>query len=79
MAALQLQHDAGLITSNMQVLGQFGTSLNRMSSEAMRLAFGKVVFPSDASASCALHDGHGFVATAGWPGRSRAIAGFIMQ
>ena len=47
-AALQLQHDAGLITSNLQVLGQFVTSLNRMSSEVMRLAFGKDVFPSDA-------------------------------
>ena len=31
-AALQLQHDAGLILSNLQVLGQFVTSLNRMSS-----------------------------------------------
>ena len=47
-AALQLQHDAGLITSNLQVLGQFVTILNWMSSEAMRLAFGKEVFPSDA-------------------------------
>ena len=45
--ALQLQHDAGLITSNLQVLGQFVTLLNRMSSEVMRLAFGKEVFPSD--------------------------------
>ena len=38
-AALQLQHDAGLILSNMQVLQQFVTSLNRMSSEVMRVAF----------------------------------------
>ena len=38
-AALQLQHDAGLILSNLQVLGQFVTSLNRMSSEVMRVAF----------------------------------------
>ena len=45
-AALQFQHDAGLITSNLQVLGQFVTSLNRMSSEVMRLAFGTEVFPS---------------------------------
>ena len=29
-AALQLQRDAGLIMSNLQVLGQFVTSLNRM-------------------------------------------------
>ena len=46
-AALQLQHDAGLISSNLQFFGQFVTSLNRMSSEVMRLAFGKEVFPSD--------------------------------
>ena len=37
LAVLQLQHDAGLILSNMQVLGQFVTSLNRMSSEVMRV------------------------------------------
>ena len=47
-AALQLQHDAGLMTSNLQVLGQFVTSLNHMSSEVMRLAFGAETFPSDA-------------------------------
>ena len=41
-AALQRQHDAGL----MQVLGQFVTSLNRMSSEVMRLAFEEESFPS---------------------------------
>ena len=45
-AALQLQHDAGLIMSNLQVLGQFVTSLNHMSSEVMRLAFGQEQFPS---------------------------------
>ena len=49
-AALQLQHDAGLMSSNLQVLGQFVTSLNRMSSEVMRLAFGEETesLPSDA-------------------------------
>ena len=45
-AALQLQHDAGLIMSNLQVLGQFVTSLDRMASEVMRLAFGQEQFPS---------------------------------
>ena len=35
-ATLQLQHNAGLILSNFQVLGQFVTSLNRMSLEVMR-------------------------------------------
>ena len=44
-AALQLQHDAGLIMSNLQVLGQFVMSFNRMSSEVMRLAFGQEQFP----------------------------------
>ena len=42
-AALQLQHEAGLMMSNLQVLGQFVTSLNRMSSEVMRLAFSAAV------------------------------------
>ena len=41
-AALQLQHDAGLILSNVQVLQQFVTSLNRTSS------FGQAPFPADA-------------------------------
>ena len=47
-AALQLQHDVGLMTSNLQVLGQYVTSLNRMSTEVMRLAFGPGVVPSEA-------------------------------
>ena len=42
-AALQLQHNACLMTSNLQVLGQYVTSLSRMSSEVMRLA----LFPSE--------------------------------
>ena len=47
-ATLQLQHDAGLILSNVQVLQQFVTSLNRASSEVMRVAFGRAPFPADA-------------------------------
>ena len=47
-AAFQLQHDAGLILSNVQVLQQFVTSLNRTSSEVMRVAFGREPFPADA-------------------------------
>ena len=47
-AALQLQHDAGLILSNVQVLQQFVTSLNRTSFEVMRVAFGREPFPADA-------------------------------
>ena len=47
-AVLQLQHDVGLILSNLQVLGQFVTSLNRMSSEVMRVAFDQEPFPTEA-------------------------------
>ena len=47
-AALQLQHDAGLMASNLQVLGQYVTSLNFMSSEVMRLAFGPELCPTEA-------------------------------
>ena len=48
VAALQLQHDTGLTMSNIQVLGQFVTSLNRMASEVMRVAFDRKPFPSEA-------------------------------
>ena len=47
-AALQLQHDAGLMMTILQVLSQFVTSLNRMSSEVMRLTFGQEQYPSAA-------------------------------
>ena len=47
LAALQLQHNAGLILLNIQVLQQFVTSLNQMSSEVMRVAFDREPFPSD--------------------------------
>ena len=47
-AALQLQHYVGLILSNIQVLQKFVTSLNRMSSEVIRVAFDREPFTSDA-------------------------------
>ena len=43
-AALELQRDAGLMASNLQVLDQYVMSLNRMSSEVLRLAFDPEVF-----------------------------------
>ena len=43
-AALRLQRDAGLMASNLQVLGQFATSLDRMSCEVLRLAIGLEIF-----------------------------------
>ena len=47
-AVLQLQHDASLIMSNIQVLRQIVNSLNRMASQVMRVAFDRDPFPSKA-------------------------------
>ena len=44
-AAVNLQRDAGLMMSNLQILAQFVTSLHRMSSEMMSIRVGHVVFP----------------------------------
>ena len=84
-AALQLQHDAGLMVLNLQVLGQFVTSLNRISSEVMRLAFGPEIFPAEAidavapGKPCSHADvSYGFVAPTGWPRGSWAAAGLFI-
>ena len=45
--AVNLQRDAGLMMSNLQILSQFVTSLHRMSSEMMSIGIGSVVFPAD--------------------------------
>ena len=47
-AALQLQHDAGLILSNVQVLQQLVTSLCRTSSDVLLAVHGRQLFPSSA-------------------------------
>ena len=47
-AALQLQHDAGLILSNVQVLQQLVTALNRTSSDVFRAVHGQRPFPANA-------------------------------
>ena len=47
-AALQLQHDAGLIPSDVQVLQQLVTALNRMLSNMMRVVNGRRPFPTNA-------------------------------
>ena len=47
-AALQLQHDAGLVLSNVQVLQQLVTALNRTSSDVLRAVHGRQPFPADA-------------------------------
>ena len=45
-AAVNLQRDAGLMLSNLQILSQFVTSLHRMLSEMMSIGIGHVVFPT---------------------------------
>ena len=46
--ALRLHHDASLIMTNVQVMSQFVTSLNRTASEVMRMVYDKPPFPTDA-------------------------------
>ena len=43
-----MDREEAVSAANLQVLGQFVTSLNRMSSEVMRLAFGQEQYPSAA-------------------------------
>ena len=45
-AAVNLQRDAGIIFSNLQILLQFVTSLHRMSSEIMSIGMERVVYPA---------------------------------
>ena len=47
-AALRLHHDASLIMTNVQVMSQFVTSLNRTASEVMHMVYDKPPFPTDA-------------------------------
>ena len=46
-AAVNLQRDAGIMLSDLQILSQFVMSLHRMSSDMMTLGMGHVVFPSE--------------------------------
>ena len=46
-AVVNLQRDAGLMMSNLEILSQFVTSLHRMSSEMMSIGIGCVVFPAN--------------------------------
>ena len=45
--AVNLQRDAGIMLSNLQIISQFVTSLHRMSSEIMHIGMGRVVFPAE--------------------------------
>ena len=44
-AAINLQRDAGFMMSNLQIMGQFVTSLHRMSAEMLSIGVDHVVFP----------------------------------
>ena len=44
-AAINLQQDAGIMLSNLQILSQFATSLHRMSFQMMVLGIGQTMFP----------------------------------
>ena len=68
-AALQLQQDAGLMMTYLQIFSQFVTSLNRMSSEVMRSrtiplgsSAGRIAV-STCTTGSPLHDGYGAVAS----------------
>ena len=47
-AALRLHHDASLIMTNVQVMSQFVTSLNRTASEVIQTVYAREPFPTDA-------------------------------
>ena len=44
-AAINLQRDAGVMLSNLQILSQFGMVMNRMSFSMMALGLGQSLFP----------------------------------
>ena len=44
-AAINLQRDAGVMLSNLQILSQFGMVMNRMSFSMMTLGLGQSLFP----------------------------------
>ena len=88
-AAVNLQRDAGIMLSNLQIISQFVTSLHRMYSEMLKLGMGRVVFPSEEVAALfvyssvcpgsQVHGCDGCMASTDWSRRSRAGAGFVLQ
>ena len=44
-AAINLQRDAGVMLSNLQILSQFGMAMNRISFSMMALGLGQLLFP----------------------------------
>ena len=88
-AALRLHHDASLIITNVQVMSQFVTSLNRTASEVMRTVYDREPFPTDAVHFCdtgaqsspcgTLHGRNGPVAPYQCSGISWTHLGLLLQ
>ena len=57
-AEVNLQRDAGIMLSNLQILSQFVTSLHRMFCEMMTLGLGHVVFQLEEIAKLSTPQGH---------------------
>ena len=82
-AALQLQHDAGLMASNLQVLGQCVTSLNVIGSHEVGIRSGDIPRRGDRRCSpgapgtpCSHVDvSYGFVAPTGRPPVAQTFLG----
>ena len=83
-AAVNLQREEGFMMSNLQILAQFVTSLNRMSSEMLSErgsrslscgGGGEAICDAEGAAGSQVHDSDGPVASSVGSGCSRAIAG----
>ena len=82
-AAINPQRDAGLMMTNLQILAQFVTSLNRMSSEMLNIGMDQVVFSvgrgrktfydTEGTAGSQIHDSDGPVAPSIGSGRRPAL------
>ena len=80
--AMLLQRDVGLMGSNLQVLGQYVMSLNRMSMEVLHLVYGrKFSLRTRSTSRPRVHSegSHGIVAATDWHGWSRANHGVFLQ
>ena len=81
-AAVNLQRDAGLMLSNLQILSQCVTSMHRMSTETCGVPFrgGRgFVYDTESAPGGKVHGCNGAVASTDWSARSRAGVGFVLQ
>ena len=81
-AAVNLQRDAGLMMSNLQILAQFVTALHRMSSEIMSISCkrnSEVIHDSEGPASGQIHGSNGPVAPSVGSGCSWASVDIVLR